>query len=203
MGIDDGLHLPRLNGKPILVIFCEPLPSFEGMVSFTTSSYSCTSPKYSGTSEWPRWSSSWYINKLCRMIMIIIDSNIVKRDLGALVSNFLFINSIIFILFNHFLNLWVICSPPFQPSKQHKPQEWSSRCTCTEKLRVLLSTPRCCKWQAYFINAKGWNKWSTNTYSGVRAFFAVGVSENEIIFNRHISIGQLHKIHIISIGKLS
>ena len=126
MGIDDGLHLPKLNDKPILVIFCEPLPSFEGIVSFTTS-YSCTSPKYSGTSEWPRWSSSWYINKLCRMIMIIIDSNIVKRDLGPLVSNFLFINSIIFILFNHFLNLWVICSPPFQPSKQHKPQEWSSQ----------------------------------------------------------------------------
>lgn len=50
MGIDDGLHLPRLNGKPILVILCEPLPSFEGIVSFTTS-YSCTSPKYSGTSE--------------------------------------------------------------------------------------------------------------------------------------------------------
>lgn len=122
MGIDDGLHLPRLNGKPILVIFCEPLPSFEGIVSFTTS-YSCTSPKYSGTSEWPRWSSSWYITKLCRMIMIIIDSNIVKRDLGSLVSNFLFINSIIFILFNHFLNLWVICSPHFNHLSSTNPRD--------------------------------------------------------------------------------
>ena len=177
MGIDDGLHLPRLNGKPILVIFCEPLPSFEGIVSFTTS-YSCTSPKYSGTSEWPRWSSSWYINKLCRMIMIIIDSNIVKRDLGSLVSNFLFINSIIFILFNHFLNLWVICSPPFQPSKQHKPQEWSSQNAHPPKnSECCWNTPSCCKWQAYFINAKGWNKWSTNTWEPAAegALFAVGV----------------------------